>query len=475
MRLGGAWLVLAAAACSAGGGAGAGGDGGSGGSGGGGGATGGSGGGGNGLSVSGTLYTDMTDITFDTVNAEVHHKRDVDASEDRCLATVELELLLGEGCRLSLEAADRYDTRGGLLAGTVRFSADSLCPGFSDAAEGEYVSDLSDTTSLFVVTPSLQEVPCAQAATCQLEVSLDADLFGRLYRVGDGRELGVDLSSLTVSGTVQSLGDTSGQCPCQDATDCPGVASYCLAAGSCADLASPVLNHRLVSFRRADQGQGQVVAVGSFTSPAWDLATGVTLWRKPGYFASAPLGLPDGTYQYKLVVNGTTWAEDPTNPSTVSDGFGGYNSVFVISGAGCFDACTPPGQCAADHEHLTSCAYDANGCYVPGAAQACPTNQHCFVSGCHPVPRVDGTQVTFIYVNPSALTVHVYGSFTANPWSDWIPLYAHDGYWSTVESLPSGTHTYKLIVNSDGASSLTDPLNPVNDGEPYYNSVVVVP
>lgn len=41
--------------------------------------------------------------------------------------------------------------------------------------------------------------------------------------------------------------------------------------------------------------------------------------------------LTAGTYQYKFVINGgQTWKEDPTNPNSTDDGYGGKNSVLVI-------------------------------------------------------------------------------------------------------------------------------------------------
>ena len=41
--------------------------------------------------------------------------------------------------------------------------------------------------------------------------------------------------------------------------------------------------------------------------------------------------LPQGEYQYKFVVNGTDWYQDPNNPREVPDGFGGVNSVIQVS------------------------------------------------------------------------------------------------------------------------------------------------
>lgn len=38
-----------------------------------------------------------------------------------------------------------------------------------------------------------------------------------------------------------------------------------------------------------------------------------------------------GTYQYKFVVDGgAQWKEDPANPSTTDDGYGGKNSELVV-------------------------------------------------------------------------------------------------------------------------------------------------
>jgi 1,4-alpha-glucan branching enzyme len=41
------------------------------------------------------------------------------------------------------------------------------------------------------------------------------------------------------------------------------------------------------------------------------------------------LDLAPGTYQYKFVVDGT-WMEDPKNPNTVADPYGGSNSVITV-------------------------------------------------------------------------------------------------------------------------------------------------
>lgn len=40
--------------------------------------------------------------------------------------------------------------------------------------------------------------------------------------------------------------------------------------------------------------------------------------------------LPPGRYQYKFVIDGVTWKEDPNNPNRTNDGFGGNNSVLDV-------------------------------------------------------------------------------------------------------------------------------------------------
>jgi hypothetical protein len=40
---------------------------------------------------------------------------------------------------------------------------------------------------------------------------------------------------------------------------------------------------------------------------------------------------PTGTHQYKLIVNGSNWILDPSNPDTVDDGMGHTNNVFTCS------------------------------------------------------------------------------------------------------------------------------------------------
>ncbi len=40
--------------------------------------------------------------------------------------------------------------------------------------------------------------------------------------------------------------------------------------------------------------------------------------------------LTPGRYQYKFVIDGVNWKEDPNNPNRVDDGFGGFNSLLDV-------------------------------------------------------------------------------------------------------------------------------------------------
>ena len=83
---------------------------------------------------------------------------------------------------------------------------------------------------------------------------------------------------------------------------------------------------REVEFTFDDFTAGEVFVAGEFNE--WSpTATKMVLdddgiWR-------VKIMLKPGAYEYKFVVDGT-WVEDPDNPETVSDPYGGYNSVITV-------------------------------------------------------------------------------------------------------------------------------------------------
>jgi len=49
-----------------------------------------------------------------------------------------------------------------------------------------------------------------------------------------------------------------------------------------------------------------------------------------GIWQTPPMNIPPGTYDYKFVIDGTRWMDDPVNPKKVHDGVGGLNSLLEV-------------------------------------------------------------------------------------------------------------------------------------------------
>ncbi len=92
------------------------------------------------------------------------------------------------------------------------------------------------------------------------------------------------------------------------------------------DASPPTVTPEGMEFEVDFPNASAVFLAGSFND--WDpnampLTKGEDgLWR-------AALELAPGSYVYKFVVDGT-WVEDPGNPETIDDGYGGVNSVLTI-------------------------------------------------------------------------------------------------------------------------------------------------
>ena len=92
-------------------------------------------------------------------------------------------------------------------------------------------------------------------------------------------------------------------------------------------IISPDIGPNGVSFALHDHHAHSLVVYGSWNG--WQHALvgrnvehGV--WKTPHTF------LPHGVHQYKFVVDGHRWLDDPANPRKHPDGFGGLNSVLMI-------------------------------------------------------------------------------------------------------------------------------------------------
>jgi 1,4-alpha-glucan branching enzyme len=81
-----------------------------------------------------------------------------------------------------------------------------------------------------------------------------------------------------------------------------------------------------VVFELEAEGANDVTVAGTFND--WD-ANAVRLTKGEDGVFRATVEIEPGTYEYKFVVDGT-WVEDPANPDTVDDGYGGVNSILTV-------------------------------------------------------------------------------------------------------------------------------------------------
>ncbi|NNM31746.1 MAG: hypothetical protein HKO53_01685 [Gemmatimonadetes bacterium] len=152
------------------------------------------------------------------------------------------------------------------------------------------------------------------------------------------------------------------------------------------------------------------------------------------------LPLPPGRYQYKFVIDQVDWQEDPANPETIDDNFGGFNSVLVVP---------------------SSVPYEYDEGYLSRLLDTSSRSQR---------------QVTHTFTlegHADARDVFVSGDF-----AEWDPTrhpmqLGGDGVWSATVELDEGEHFYKFIVDGNW---IPDPGNEngVDDGYGGINSVVTV-
>lgn len=86
-----------------------------------------------------------------------------------------------------------------------------------------------------------------------------------------------------------------------------------------------------VRFQVAAPQARNVAVAGSFNG--WSAAA-LPLHRAADGSWEATIALPVGEHSYQFVVDGQRWIPDPTAQAQVDDGFGGTNSVIVVSPKG---------------------------------------------------------------------------------------------------------------------------------------------
>ena len=86
----------------------------------------------------------------------------------------------------------------------------------------------------------------------------------------------------------------------------------------------------VVNFSYVNDAATSVSLAGSFLgNPDW--AAGARPMRKVNGVWRITVQAPEGVHQYKFIVDQNNWIQDPQNPDGADDGFGGQNSVLLVS------------------------------------------------------------------------------------------------------------------------------------------------
>ncbi|MGB9691883.1 MAG: alpha-amylase family glycosyl hydrolase, partial [Candidatus Sumerlaeaceae bacterium] len=212
-----------------------------------------------------------------------------------------------------------------------------------------------------------------------------------------------------------------------------------------------------VTFRFKAQNAEKVFLAGSFND--WS-ADAKPMAREGDEFV-ATLDLKPGEYEYKFVVNGKEWREDPLNQESKENGLGGKNSVIRLGEKGQKTQQTSP-----SNEEKTP------------PTNTNPTEPTTSATALRPFPSIEivplgnhKNRVMFRFKAPDADTVHLAGSF--NGWNPTTLKMQKEGDTFVISQvLLDGEHQYKFVI--DHSRWQEDPLNPVktDDGQGGYNSVL---
>ncbi|MEO0247172.1 MAG: glucodextranase DOMON-like domain-containing protein [candidate division WOR-3 bacterium] len=176
-----------------------------------------------------------------------------------------------------------------------------------------------------------------------------------------------------------------------------------------------------------------IIVTGNFLN--WN-PQGLPL-KRDGDLWKGEITLEPGSYEYKFIIDGT-WKEDPDNPWKVPDGFGGFNSKFLL---------TNDGSISFEESQITSIKLAS--------------------SPLKSVEYKDG-KIYFRFYDQKAKEVYLAGTF--NNWSpNALKMENKGAYWETSLSLKPGVYEYKYVV--DGVWK-EDPFNArkVPDGFGGFNS-----
>lgn len=92
-------------------------------------------------------------------------------------------------------------------------------------------------------------------------------------------------------------------------------------------VSRPKVGQKLVVFEYFDPSASVVALVGEFNQ--WNPAA-KPMKRDPGGLWSVKIRLAPGSYQYKFVINGERWEEDPLNQHRMMNEHGTHNSIREV-------------------------------------------------------------------------------------------------------------------------------------------------
>ena len=180
-------------------------------------------------------------------------------------------------------------------------------------------------------------------------------------------------------------------------------------------VTSPVVEGGKVTFNYANASATKVEVFGNFN----DWSEGIEM-TKVGDVFSYTMELPNGEYEYKFVVDGVEWINDPAN-SNQKNG----NNVVTVTG----------GAAAPDKPGFT------------------PTITESVV--------VNGNKVTIYYETADDVEVEFMSS--AFDWAAGNYMTKNGNVYSITLELAKGDYSYKFLIN--GSNWITDPLNSRTDSE----------
>ncbi|MCD6329772.1 MAG: glycogen-binding domain-containing protein, partial [Candidatus Cloacimonetes bacterium] len=207
---------------------------------------------------------------------------------------------------------------------------------------------------------------------------------------------------------------------------------------------------------------GKVCVAGEFND--WNTSAHVMKLGDDGVWRIV-IPLSSGSYMYKFVVD-DNWYADPDNPKQQDDGYGGVNSVILISNDELVESIKPSTVDIIKPPPKSRIAEDTKF-KIPST-----TSEVNIMVG-SPSGTAMHKGIRFLYKAPDASQVSVAGDFNDWDTSKHIMSKNRDGIWEISVPLETGTYMYKFVVDGNW---IADPDNPKQQDDGYggVNSLVEV-